>query len=205
MAIATNAAAPGHISSAHVKITSRFANPRMAGRFLPTRTAQMRCGLDCSRGGDRQEGDPFGWNRRFAMAARKSLALGLVISVLMATAVQADPITWPSGLENWVIYLAAPTGSPGTGPVNDTVPAAPAVVPQSVSVAPQTFSTPTVSTLPDSIQTTPVQPPSVQPMAYTPAAAAPPQVQAPTYTPPAPAPTPPAAIQAPAYTPPVTA
>ena len=61
------------------------------------------------------------------MSARKPLALVVLICGLTGTTVHADPISWPSGLNNWLIYLAAPSGSAGTGPVNYTVPSVPAM------------------------------------------------------------------------------
>ena len=70
------------------------------------------------------------------MSARKPLALALVICGLTGTTVHADPISWPSGLNNWVIYLAAPNGTAGTGPVNYTVPSTPVVTPPAVTVPP---------------------------------------------------------------------
>ena len=70
------------------------------------------------------------------MSARKPLALALVICGLTGTNVHADPISWPSGLNNWLIYLAAPKGTAGTGPVNYTVPSTPVVTPPAVTVPP---------------------------------------------------------------------
>ena len=70
------------------------------------------------------------------MSARKPLALALVICGLTGTNVHADPISWPSGLNNWLIYLAAPKGTAGTGAVNYTVPSTPVVAPPAVTVPP---------------------------------------------------------------------
>jgi hypothetical protein len=58
----------------------------------------------------------LGTNRRFAMSAWKPLALAVMILGLTGSAVHADPITWPSGLDNWVIYLAAPSGGASASP-----------------------------------------------------------------------------------------
>ena len=49
---------------------------------------------------------PGGWNRRFAMSAWKPLVLPLLICGMIAGTVHADAISWPSGLDSWVVYLA---------------------------------------------------------------------------------------------------
>jgi hypothetical protein len=54
------------------------------------------------------------------MSAWKPIVLFLVICGTIAGTVHADAISWPSGLDNWVVYLAAPTGTPGTGPLSYT-------------------------------------------------------------------------------------
>jgi hypothetical protein len=51
------------------------------------------------------------------MSGPKRVALGILLAGAMGSAVKADPITWPSGLDNWLIYLAAPTGQASSGPV----------------------------------------------------------------------------------------
>jgi hypothetical protein len=97
------------------------------------------------------------------MPARKPLALVLVICVLTGTAVHADPITWPSGLDNWLIYLAAPSGAAGTGPVNYTVPSTPVIAPQAVTAP--TVSSPPAAVPSDasSVSSAPSQPVASQP------------------------------------------
>ena len=50
------------------------------------------------------------------MSAWKPLALGIAIWGLTGTLVHADPITWPSGLNDWLIYQAAPGGGAGAAP-----------------------------------------------------------------------------------------
>jgi hypothetical protein len=82
------------------------------------------------------------------MSAWKPLILPLLICGTIAGTVHADAISWPSGLDNWVVYLAAPAGVPGTGPLAYTnsqtpvaqVQSAPATTPatpiQATSVAP---------------------------------------------------------------------
>ncbi len=83
---------------------------------------------------------PFGWNRRFTMSAWKPLVLGFVICGTLAGTVHADGISWPSGLDNWVVYLAAPGGNAGTGPLSynppQTVVAAPQATPPSTPAPP---------------------------------------------------------------------
>jgi hypothetical protein len=131
------------------------------------------------------------------MSARKPLALALVICGLGAT-VHADPISWPSGLNNWLIYLAAPSGTAGTGPVNYTVPPPPVIAPQAVSAAPD-------STPPTAVPTTafvppaPSQPAPSQPVSSQPVLSQPVPDQTTTYT--APAPSQPVSVQAPTYNP----
>ncbi len=50
------------------------------------------------------------------MAAWKPLALGITIWGLTGSVVHADPISWPSGLNDWMIYLAAPSGGGSVAP-----------------------------------------------------------------------------------------
>ena len=50
------------------------------------------------------------------MSAWKPLVLPLVICGTIAGTVHADAISWPSGLDNWVVYLAAPAGIPELAP-----------------------------------------------------------------------------------------
>jgi hypothetical protein len=64
-------------------------------------------------------------NRRFAMADRKPLGLGILVWAALSTVVQADPIGSPNQF-NWVAYFA---GQPGSAPVPAPA-AAPAVVTQ---------------------------------------------------------------------------
>jgi hypothetical protein len=133
------------------------------------------------------------------MSAWKPLALGLLICGVMGRSVHADPITWPSGLDNWLIYLAAPSGNPGNGPVSYSVPNPPVVPPQPVSSPPQPAPVQPAAYNPPAAP----QPAPVQPVTYTPPAASQPApVQLVAYTPPA-APQP-APVQPAAYTPPVT-
>ena len=86
------------------------------------------------------------------MSARKPLALAFVICGLAGTTVHADAISWPSGLNDWLIYLAAPSGSAGTGPVSYTVPSAPVIAPQAMplpAVYTQPAAIPSAETVPD--------------------------------------------------------
>ena len=123
----------------------------------------------------------YGMNRRFVMSAWKPLALGLVIWGVMGRGVHADPITWPSGLDNWVIFLAAPSGNPGNGPVSYSAPAPPAISAQAVSFSPQPAPVQPVTYTPPAAP----QPAPVQPVTYTPPAASQPSmVQPVTYIPP---------------------
>ena len=69
------------------------------------------------------------------MTAWKPLAVSLMISAMMATSVKADAISWPGGLDNWTIYLAAPSGNTGSGPISYPVPPAPAVTSQAAPAA----------------------------------------------------------------------
>jgi hypothetical protein len=100
------------------------------------------------------------------MSARKPLALALVICSLTGTTVHADPITWPSGLDNWLIYLAAPSGAVGTGPVNYTVPSTPVTTSPAAAVSPvytAPAAIPSAETVPDApSQPVPSQPVPVQ-------------------------------------------
>jgi len=50
------------------------------------------------------------------MSAWKPLALGIMIWGLTTSAAHADPIAWPSGLNDWLIYLAAPSGGGNASP-----------------------------------------------------------------------------------------
>ncbi len=86
------------------------------------------------------------------MSAWKMLILPLLICGTIAGTAHADAISWPSGLDNWVVYLAAPSGVPGTGPLAYTtsqtplaqVQASPTTTPatpiQTTSVAPDASS-----------------------------------------------------------------
>ncbi len=69
------------------------------------------------------------------MTAWKPLAVSLMIGAMLATSVKADAISWPGGLDNWTIYLAAPTGNTGSGPISYPVPPAPAVASQAAPAA----------------------------------------------------------------------
>ncbi len=120
------------------------------------------------------------------MSARKTLVLGFLICGTLATTVHADDISWPSGLDNWIVYLAAPSGNSGTGPLAYTNP-------QSTAVAPQAMSS---SPAPAPVQPAPaavVAPqPAVQPNVYVPPLPFSSAASAPAPTPPAPAPSTPA-------------
>ena len=72
------------------------------------------------------------------MSAWKPLAVSLVICGVFGTTANADPIPWPSGLDNWLIYLsAAPSGSQGTGPAQRyTVPSPAVITPQVPTASP---------------------------------------------------------------------
>jgi hypothetical protein len=71
------------------------------------------------------------------MSAWKPLALGITIWGLTVSVVHADPITWPSGLNNWTIYLAAPSGGASVSPpVSYTVPAPQYTPPQPAPAPP---------------------------------------------------------------------
>jgi hypothetical protein len=98
---------------------------------------------------------PFGWNRRFVMSAWKTLILPLLICGTTAGTVHADAISWPSGLDNWVVYLAAPAGLPGTGPLAYTT---------SQNPLAQVQATPTTTSA-TPIQTTSVAPDASSPLA----------------------------------------
>ncbi len=52
----------------------------------------------------------IGSNRRFAMSAKKPLALGVLVWATSLGVVRADPITWPSNF-NWVAYFAGENGN----------------------------------------------------------------------------------------------
>ena len=54
------------------------------------------------------------------MSAWKPLVLPILIFGTIAGTLRADAISWPSGLDNWVVYLAAPSGNPGPGPLTYT-------------------------------------------------------------------------------------
>ena len=108
------------------------------------------------------------------------------------------PSSWPSGLDNWVDYLASPAGAPGTGPLTYTSPQAASgqvqATPAATSALPApdaaSMSTPVSQAAPDAYSSSPLSqiapaasamPPSAPPFAPTPSA----QVQLPSYTPPA--------------------
>jgi hypothetical protein len=91
------------------------------------------------------------------MSAWKPLILPLLICGTIAGTVHADAISWPSGLDNWVVYLAAPAGSPGTGPL--------AYAPSQTTVA-------QVQAAPASTPPTPTQTASVAPSPLVPVQAA---------------------------------
>ncbi len=143
------------------------------------------------------------------MTAWKPLAVSLLIGAMMATSVQADAISWPSGLDNWTIYLAAPSGTTGSGPISYSVPPAPAAAFQDASapaVSTAALSAPAVSAPPAPVQPVtqpaPSQPVSLPPAPAPLAASTPPQaapVQPMVSTPPAPAQ--PAAVQLPTSVP----
>ena len=133
------------------------------------------------------------------MSAWKPLAVSLVICGVFGTTANADPIPWPSGLDNWLIYLAAPSGSQGTGPVSYTVPSPAVITPQvptasPVSAAPAAAQA--VISSPAPPQPAPVSVSISSPPAPSQSAPNPPQ----NYVPPAPSQQAPAQVAA--YTPP---
>jgi hypothetical protein len=142
------------------------------------------------------------------MSVWKPLVLGLVICGTIATTVHADAISsWPSGLDNWVVYLAAPSGNPGSGPLAYTAPQPVTAAPPAASVSP--VSPPPLPPTP--VQTAPApaaaasQPAAVQPAVYTPPATSNPPTPNPpptSYTPPLSSQSP--AVQTPTYTPSAT-
>jgi hypothetical protein len=109
------------------------------------------------------------------MSAWKPLVLTLLICAAIAGTAQADAISWPSGLDNWVVYLAAPSGNSGPGPLSYPAPQAAVTLPQAVS-----YSAPATP-----LQTAPAAPA---------AASQPISAQADTYTPPASTPAPPQSV-----------
>ena len=101
-----------------------------------------------------KEAIAFGSNRRFAMSAWKRVTLGLLLCALVGNVAQADPITWPIGLDNWLIYRAAPSdggGAPPAAPISYSVPTG---IPAANQPAPAQPAPP---------QSAPVQPPSSPP------------------------------------------
>jgi hypothetical protein len=134
------------------------------------------------------------------MSALRRVALGVLLCGVTGNVAQADPITWPSGLDNWVIYLAGPVGGGGNAPmapVSYTVPRAVPVAPQlaapqsaaplavaPLAVAPQAVAPLVVAPQPPAVQTPPSTPLVV--VANTPSSLA----QPPSAPPPAPAPAP---------------
>ena len=119
------------------------------------------------------------------MSARKPIVLGVVICGLIASTARADGISWPSGLDNWVIYLAAPSGNAETGPINYTAP-------QAIAAAPAAW--------PDSSNTTP--PATAQPAPAPPAPVSPPASLPPVPATPPVTSSPPSANTTPVVTPP---
>jgi hypothetical protein len=103
-----------------------------------------------------------GSNRRFAMPAWKTLALGIVVCAVSSSVVQADAISSPNQF-NWVAYFAGANGNP----------VAPAYTPPAVTAA-------HVAPQPLAAQSTPIQ---AAPMQAAPIQAAPTQLTpAPTQT-----------------------
>jgi hypothetical protein len=149
-----------------------------------------------------------GSNRRFSMSAMKPIAWGILLAGALASSVKADPITWPSGLENWVVYLAAPTGQASPIPVatySAPVASTPAVTAPVASTPVVTAPVPAVSQAPAAA---PVSQPAPIQVAVTPPAPSQPVVSVPTPTP-APVSTPvspvmPAVTAAPVVSPQVT-
>ncbi len=114
-----------------------------------------------------------GSNRRFVMSALRRFAWGIVLLLTWASSVQADPITWPSGLDTWLIFLAGNQGGTNSGLVTTYhVPVSPVAAPQA---APADTPAPPSSPSPaPAVQAAPVQPvaPQPQPVETTPAATA---------------------------------
>jgi hypothetical protein len=135
------------------------------------------------------------------MSAWKPLVLPLLICGMIAGTVHADAISWPSGLDSWVVYLAAPVGNPGTGPLSYNAPQS-AVAPEQAASTPAQPSPVQIAPAPSAASS---QPLAVQAASYTPPASTPAPVQAvassslPAYTPPAS--TPIAPVQLSTYTP----
>lgn len=79
-----------------------------------------------------------GSNRRFVMSAKKPVGIAVILLGALGSSVHADPITWPSGLDTWLIFLAGQNGGASPGYVGTyQVPSAAAVAPQASTVAPQ--------------------------------------------------------------------
>jgi hypothetical protein len=107
------------------------------------------------------------------MFSLRRVAFGIVLLGTLGSSVQADPITWPSGLDTWLIFLAGQQGSGGGGLVTTYhAPAAVAPAPQATSV--QAAVVQPVAAPVSALQVVPVQPAQTQepqPMVTTPVAA----------------------------------
>jgi hypothetical protein len=98
-----------------------------------------------------------GSNRRFAMVAKKPLALGILVWAASFGVVRADPITWPNNF-NWVAYFAGQNGNGGNNPV--APPSTPAITqPVAAPVVTQPVAAPMVAP-----QTLPAQPMAAAPV-----------------------------------------
>jgi hypothetical protein len=134
------------------------------------------------------------------MSGSKPVVLGILLAGALGSAVKADPITWPSGLDNWLIFLAAPTGQASSGPVatyaapvattaattataTAPTPAPPAPAPQPAPPQPQAAPQPAPTQPPVSIPTpvaaTPVASPVVPVVTPPPVVSAPISMPAP--------------------------
>lgn len=123
----------------------------------------------------------IGSNRRFAMFAKKPLALGILVWAASFGVVRADPITWPVNF-NWVAYFAGQNSGGSSNPAAPTstpappAPAAPSAPPSTPAVTPP-VATPTVqaaATTPVSLlANAPVAQPPSTPVATPPASSGP--------------------------------
>ena len=104
----------------------------------------------------------IGSNRRFAMFAKKPLALGILVWAASLSVVQADPINFPNNF-NWVAYFAGQNGNGGGNPVAaSSMPAAMQPVAASTTpAATQPVAAPMVAVPTPTAQSTAVTPVSL--------------------------------------------
>lgn len=146
------------------------------------------------------------------MSAGKALALCLVVCAAFANPIaRADAISWPSGLDSWVIYLATPSGTTGPGPIAYNVPQPAEATPQAGTGAGSSASIPSPAPVDPAPAPTPPTPQQASPPAAAPSTPAVSSYTPPaSYTPPLPwasnntDQTPAAAAATPITSPPVT-